>query len=220
MTGLVSSQAPVLARRYGHLLKSSYPVANAWGCLSLSITKTREGQYLCSSAVFSTQLFVFTDSDALWSEAEAGTSVRWNPGDNYRQQPQCRQPCHRDLWTTTLPLLQVQTSPSYCMCLSLKDVSNYGQETSAAQTPCTSSAPFACAHVYSATGLFHSAPHTTLLCMFWGGTIGFMWLFWLVFDVLFSMDPCQIALQFCTVPCYATCSGSKSFKRFIFMSLL
>lgn len=193
--GLVSSQAPLLARGYGHLLKSSERMINPWGCLPLSITKRREGRYLCSSAVFSTQPFAFTDSDTLRSQAEAGTSVGWHPGDNYGQQPQCGQQCHRDLWATTLPLLQVQMSPSYCTCLSLKDVSNYSQETSsAAQRPAPSSASFACGRVCSAMGLLYSAPRATLLCVFWGGSIGFISLFWLVFDVLFSMAPCQISL--------------------------
>ena len=182
---------------------------NPWRCLPLSVPKMREGKYLCSSAVFSTWPFAFTDSDTLWSQAEARTSVGRHPGDNYGEQPQCGQQCHRDLWATTLPLLQVQMSPSYWTCLSLKDVSNYSQETSsAARTPCPSSASFACGHVYSAMGLLHSVPCATLLCMFWGGRIGFISLFWLVFDVLFSMAPCQISLQFSTVLCFATCSGS------------
>lgn len=66
-------------------------------------------------------------------------------------------------------------SPSYCMCPSLKYVSSYSQETSsAAQTPCPPNASFACGRVYSAMGLFHSALYATLVCVFWGGRIGFI----------------------------------------------
>lgn len=157
--------------------------------LPFSSTKKREGKYLCYS-VFSASPFAFTDSDALWSQAEAGTRVGWHPGDNYGQQPQRRQQRHRDLWATTLPLLQVQRSPSYLIYLNLKDVSNRRQETSpAAQIPHPSSDSSACNHVCSAMekSILLCAPSVQLqlACFFWGGRTVFISLFWLVFDGLF-----------------------------------
>lgn len=179
--------------------------------LAFSSTKKREGKYLCYS-VFSASHFAFTDSDALWSQAEAGTRVGWHPGDNYGQQPQRRQQRHRDLWATTLPLLQVQRSPSYLIYLNLKDVSNRRQETSpAAQIPHPSSDSSACNHVCSAMekSILLCAPSAQLqlACFFFfGGENSIYFIILIGIWWAFSMAPCQISLQFSMVPCFATCS--------------